>query len=406
MVIPATGPVSFRALQTEFEADADESNGIQMSTFRGTVQAPLTGALNVGFFRGKFAYSAGSILPYKFAIPNTVAFNRRTPPTLTELRTAYAGSYWTDDDYYFTVSPSGSGIQRWRVPSTGWYQLTASAASGGGGTSNARRVSANVSLVKDSYLYFVLGHRPPNPVYSGGHGGGGGTFVFVDSVSFSSLLMAAGGGGGQGGAGGGTGVASSGMNGNNAFGYVDGGPGAGGTAGSGGTAGAGDAENPGNAGTSGDNEGRGGTGGSEVDDSFNRGGGGGGGGGLAGIDAGDANLLTLFLGGLKGQGDVYNSGIGSDGGFGGGGGGGGQSYSNAQIGPGGGGGGGYSGGGGGLPEKSTSTSTRGRGGGGGSYPPLSGTYPTPPRPMNTITSILVPGAESGNGSLAVSFNGK
>lgn len=52
-------------------------------------------------------------------------------PNLTQIKTAYASKYWAQDTVFLNMSTQG--IQRWTVPKSGWYKITASGAAGGGG---------------------------------------------------------------------------------------------------------------------------------------------------------------------------------------------------------------------------------------------------------------------------------
>ena len=133
------------------------------------------------------------------------AIGRYGPTSLTYNTTIYP---WATSPY-LTVS---SGIQRWTVPVTGYYQLTAAGA--GGGTSNNRIaggkgviVSTSVLLSQGQVLYIVVGQKGLIGTYAGsatgaGGGGGGGTYVVIynggattSSSSYTKLLIAGGGGG-------------------------------------------------------------------------------------------------------------------------------------------------------------------------------------------------------------------
>ena len=104
-----------------------------------------------------------------------------------------------------------SGIQRWTVPVTGYYQLTAAGA--GGGTSYAGIiggrgviVSNTVLLLQGQILYIAVGQKGVNGTFSnsqsGSGGGGGGSYivlytggVITNNASYTKLLIAGGGGG-------------------------------------------------------------------------------------------------------------------------------------------------------------------------------------------------------------------
>ena len=104
-----------------------------------------------------------------------------------------------------------AGIQRWTVPVTGYYQLTAAGAGGGNsfsGITGGRGVivSTTVLLLQGQVLYIAVGQRGVNGAFSnsqsGSGGGGGGSYivlytggVITNNASYTKLLIAGGGAG-------------------------------------------------------------------------------------------------------------------------------------------------------------------------------------------------------------------
>jgi hypothetical protein len=131
-----------------------------------------------------------------------VASGSAVGPTLGEMQTAYAGTPWISN--YFALG-TYQGYQRWTVPKTGNYTITAGGASGGNGSiygasiatvAYGANIAGTFALTKSDVLEMVIGSAGG---YSGGahgneNGGGGGTFV--KNVTTSTLLLVAGGGGG------------------------------------------------------------------------------------------------------------------------------------------------------------------------------------------------------------------
>lgn len=278
-------------------------------------------------------------------------------PLLTQCRTAYSSAAWSST----YLDMTRTGIQQWRVPYTGTYTFIVAGAKGGNSTSGAGLaggagscIEGTLALKGGDVLYIVVGQPGLNQLYMAG--GGGGTFVFRNSISAANLLFAAGGGGGA--THGSTGIigsstqsGSAGGAGSSAAGYTPGAGGAGGTLGGAGIGGGGVKPDGGAANATGgggnNTTGVGGAGASP-----------GAAGGAGGCGVGAINNATAtFVGGAGGAGSV--NGTGGAGGFGGGGGGG----TGGDGGGGAGGAGGYSGGGGG----GSSFGTGGSGGGGGSY---------------------------------------
>ena len=230
----------------------------------------------------------------------------RFGPTLTELRSAYSPS-WTDNTNYLNVT--STGIQKWTVPITGTYTITARGS--GSVTTNkggyGARITGTCTLTISEIIYILVGQTAINETNSANHCGGGGTFVVRTPYNTNaSIIVIAGGGGG----------------GHNLY-----------TA----TTGNASLTTTGNIGT-GVGAGSGGTNGGAGGNGYGYGG--------AGFFGNNTSSALSFVNG--GTGDYYNS---NDGGFGGGG-----RHGNTH----GGGGGGYSGGGG-------AKDTPHVGGGGGSY---------------------------------------
>ena len=120
----------------------------------------------------------------------------RTGPTITEITTAYTPE-WTD--YTSNLNVTG-GIQEWKVPETGTYQIEAFGAAGGytskqnpGG--RGARMQGNFTLTQGSIVKILCGQRGYNNSSAKDAGGGGGTFVF-DQNAQTPILVAGGGGGG------------------------------------------------------------------------------------------------------------------------------------------------------------------------------------------------------------------
>ena len=306
--------------------------------------------------------------------PSSLTYNTSTYPWITT---------------YLTLS---NGIQRWIVPRTGTYTLTAAGAAGGGSGTGYQGngasgnsypggsgiiASSTVSLNMGDTLYLVVGQKGLTATSksnnAGGGGGGGGSYIVKylggstsSSGSFVPLLIVGGGSGAD--------AASSSVS--NGVSTTSGGNDiTGGFAGKGGT------------------NGNGGTNGLSGGNTANLGGAGAGGGLLTNGQTsentlaggyGGSSFLNSSIGGLGNQYPEQGLFTGGNGGFGGGGGGG------MNNGWGGGGGGGYSGGAG---SSSAYGNTGNTGGGGGSYD-INGS-------SNNVTST---GLNSGDGYITIAFS--
>jgi hypothetical protein len=121
-----------------------------------------------------------------------------TGPSQTSCRTDYATS-WDENNSFFTVV---GGIQLWKVPSTGTYEITAAGAVGGstpganGG--RGRVITSQIALTEGEVIKLLVGQSGGRIQFNIGYSGGGGGGSFVVRNSNGSALLIAGGGGGAG----------------------------------------------------------------------------------------------------------------------------------------------------------------------------------------------------------------
>lgn len=162
---------------------------------------PLIGTRGAASGRG-FGRFGGAPTLFEFTTYTftTGGGSGRSGASLASFQSAYSGQVWLND--YFTVP--APGVQRWIVPQTATYTITAVGAGGGagGGATTSKGASITVSgpLVAGTYLYMVVGQMGSNGSHSGG--GGGGTFVWNNMAAYNAysaedLVVAAGGGGGS-----------------------------------------------------------------------------------------------------------------------------------------------------------------------------------------------------------------
>ena len=110
-----------------------------------------------------------------------------TGPSLSQCRTSYGGSLndgsWWNDNSNNWLDMTTTGIQRWKPPTSGTYEISASGADGGygGGTfgpsggGQGAFVKISVELTNDDYINIVCGQTSSttNPDNNGSGGGGG-----------------------------------------------------------------------------------------------------------------------------------------------------------------------------------------------------------------------------------------
>ena len=129
-----------------------------------------------------------------------------TGPTLAQVVATYSTVTWPwiTNTVYFNMR-SYQGYQQFTIPATGTYAIVCSGASGGynqgSGTIPGGAVASGIfTLTQGQILTFVIGQVGGYSPYNGqGPCGGGGTFVFVSSGTFSTAtaLIVAGGAGGS-----------------------------------------------------------------------------------------------------------------------------------------------------------------------------------------------------------------
>jgi hypothetical protein len=291
-----------------------------------------------------------------FTFTNAGVTGRQGPP-LSNCLSAYdtANNSWLNNTEYFNMITQG--IQRWTVPKTGLYTITANGARGGTGNSYqgaGASCTGTFALTRGDILQILVGQSGlTGTAGCGGSagGGGGGSFVVTNGTGVP-LIIAGGGGGGS--AHGTLDTSRCDANPNSTNG------------------------NPGQNATG--NGGVGPAGGTYATTGCVNGAGGGGG---FSFDGGDLSSGTnggkaFMNGGLGGLGYANYGGLPAEGGFGGGAG------ASTYMG---GGGGGYGGGGGGAVSSDCSCSTIGGGGGGGSY--NSGTNQTNGFHSNINGSVII-----------------
>ncbi|MCK9480700.1 MAG: PKD domain-containing protein [Bacteroidia bacterium] len=125
---------------------------------------------------------------YKFTTAGATA---RLGPTQAQINSAYSS---TNLDGKVT---SISGIQSWRVPDDGTYQITVAGAKGGDYNSGSfvggkgATIQGTFDLNAGEEIYILVGQKGIN-----GTGGGGGGGSYVVNVTTNTILIVAGGGGG------------------------------------------------------------------------------------------------------------------------------------------------------------------------------------------------------------------
>lgn len=125
----------------------------------------------------------------------TAGVTGRFGPTLTQIRSAYSSTQWAQNNSYLSMNVQG--IQRWTVPFTATYRITAAGACGSGyGSAGNNRgygavIRGDFNLQAGQIIQIAVGQAG-----TGNGGGGGGSFVVreVNTVNHQPLIIAGGGG--------------------------------------------------------------------------------------------------------------------------------------------------------------------------------------------------------------------
>jgi len=139
-------------------------------------------------------YGIGGLYEFNSHTFTTASAVGPNGPTLSQLRTAYAGVPWAQDAL---LLDSSSGIQLWTVPHSGTYRIQARGAKGGFGArvgGNGIYMRGDFYLTEGDVLKILVGQAGSKS--SEGSGGGGGSFV--TRVTDYPYIIAGGGGGGAG----------------------------------------------------------------------------------------------------------------------------------------------------------------------------------------------------------------
>lgn len=191
---------------------------------------------NVSYIENLVATNSYTITSFNLSLKSVYSSFTFTPCGATGISGPTSINYSADSFAWgtlssFVVAGTGSngipaGIQRFTVPFTGTYVLTAAGAGGGSAAFAGGRgviVSTTVSLTANDVLFILVGQRGTSTGSTAGYqgSGGGGTFICkynggsVSSAGSYTILLIAGGGGGAGAGfgGGGSGAAGVGQGG-------------------------------------------------------------------------------------------------------------------------------------------------------------------------------------------------
>ncbi len=117
-----------------------------------------------------------------------------TGPSLSSCRSTYTTT-WDENPSFFNMSTNG--IQRWTVPITGNYRITAAGAEGGGESDGGQGaiMAGTFSLTEGDIIQIAVGQMGLAETYEGNSAGGGGGGSFVVTSSGTAMIVAGGGGG-------------------------------------------------------------------------------------------------------------------------------------------------------------------------------------------------------------------
>ena len=175
---------------------------ISGSAYAGTTTGTSTFTVTATDANGTAATSGTLTIGYSFfAVGSSFTFTNAgatgaSGPSLATVQSAYSATSWTQSTA--NINMSVNGVQRWSVPVTGSYTVTAMGAGGGYANGNGglgSYATGTFTLSANTIYNIVVGQIGPsigNVNYSAG--GGGGSFVYDDSLN---VLVIGGGGGGK-----------------------------------------------------------------------------------------------------------------------------------------------------------------------------------------------------------------
>lgn len=116
---------------------------------------------------------------------STCGATRHNGPTFAQMKSAYVGTAWTQDDANLRMTTQG--IQLWTVPASGNYTIEAKGATAGSQGENGRYVgkpalmTGTFSFAQGQILRILVGQTGWDGSTRPGWGGGGGTFVAINN---------------------------------------------------------------------------------------------------------------------------------------------------------------------------------------------------------------------------------
>ncbi len=175
---------------SDYDADGD---GFDSEDYNGTDCHDANSAVQTGCFL--YAFSN-----HQFT---NCGQTGRTGPALSQCRSDYTTSGDWDEVSYLDMTTNG--IQRWTVPATASYQITATGAAGQSNGSSistggqGATIQGEVDLIQGEIIEILVGQMGTgnsggNSNHGNENGGGGGTFV-VRATGTVPLIVAGGGGG-------------------------------------------------------------------------------------------------------------------------------------------------------------------------------------------------------------------
>jgi len=199
MTLQLSGAISFADIQTIFggtnpiglnEYYTNDASGFTT----GVSGLPSTGsAISLQQFYGKAKNS--SLYAFTTHTFTNAGATGRTGPIISQVRSAYSGAAWAQDNSYLSMTTQG--YQEWKVPATGSYTVRIAGAQGGGtNKGNGIIIQATLALSQGNVLKILVGQSGVAGTSRDDTGGGGGaTFI---ARSDNQPVLVAGGGGGSG----------------------------------------------------------------------------------------------------------------------------------------------------------------------------------------------------------------
>lgn len=205
MVLQANGVITLSNIKAEFGGGIPMfmtnyySGGANVQT--GLAGIPTTGLITLSQFYGKAKVVAVlyTFTTFTFNTLSTGFSTTGQPLTTFQANATYNTQTWFAS--YFSLHNNINGYQKWTIPATKSYSITAAGAKGGNAAQRTgiggagAQITGTFSLTQGNWLIILCGQYGQDGTTDQCGGGGGSFVVLYDGTTYTPLVVAGGGGG-------------------------------------------------------------------------------------------------------------------------------------------------------------------------------------------------------------------